>query len=119
MKLALFLLPAMLWGQTIFIDGVYRDGGLSPGAFVDIEGFGFDSTAKVTVGGLDAPVYCPCGPDFGEAFIFVQIPTTLPVGPTTLVLTQGKDVIPWQVTIVPAAPQFVSGFQAPYFTRTY
>jgi uncharacterized protein (TIGR03437 family) len=119
MKLArLLLFPAMLYGQ-VFIDGVFPADGLAPGSFADIEGFGFDGAAKVTVGGLEAPVYAPNAPLTGEVSIFIQIPSTLPPGPTTLVLTQGKDVIPFPVTIVPAAPQFVSTYQPPYLPNYY
>ena len=119
MKLALLFFPAMLWGGG-FIDGVYPPERLAPGGFAEIDGFGFDGTAKVTVGGLDAAVY-PWGnyTSGGEVVLFIQIPSGVPVGATTLLLTQGKDVIPWPVTIIPAAPQFVSTYMPPYYPTIY
>ena len=80
MKLALLFFPAILWGGG-FIDGVYPPERLAPGGFAEIDGFGFDGTAKVTVGGLDAAVY-PWGnyTSGGEVVLFIQIPSGVPVG---------------------------------------
>jgi len=117
MKFILILFPAILWGGA-FIDNVSHPGGLAPGGFAEIDGAGFDGTAKVTVGGLDAAVYS-FALYAGESSIFIQIPSAVAVGPATLVLTQGNDVAPWPVTIVPAAPQFVSTSQPPYSTTSF
>ena len=115
MKLALLLFPAILGAGDLFIDNVSHPGGLAPGGFAEIDGFGFDGTAKVTVGGLNAAVYTLNLNAGGEASIFIEIPGAVAVGSSTLVLTQGKDSVSWPVTIVAAAPQFAPNSQPPYF----
>src|SRR6266404_1422356 len=115
MKLALLLFPAIVWGGA-FIDSVSNHQGLAPGGFAEIDGAYFDGTAKVTVGGLDAAVYA--WGDYSragcEVSIIIQIPSVVAVGSTTLVLTQGKDIVTWPVTIIPAAPDFAATSRAPY-----
>jgi uncharacterized protein (TIGR03437 family) len=120
MKLAALLFPVLWWGGA-FIDGVSSPGGLAPGGFAEIDGAYFDGTAKVTVGGLDAAVY-PYGeyPCAGcEVVIFIQIPSGVALGPTSLVLTQGNDVVIRPVRIVPAAPGFASTFQPPFIPNGF
>jgi uncharacterized protein (TIGR03437 family) len=122
MKLALLLFPAILCGQT-FIDSVTHPGGLAPGGFAEIDGAFFDEAATVTVGGLAAAVY-PVGGGYHrcegcEVYVFIQIPSGIAIGPTVLVLTQGKNNVSWPITIVPAAPQFVSTAGYPYALTFY
>src|SRR5262249_52781264 len=120
MKFAALLLPVVAWGGAS-IDSVSSPGGLAPGGFAEIDGAYFDGTAKVSVGGLDAAVFpgsSSCGNCIG-VYIFIQIPSTVALGPTTLVLTQGNDVVIWPIRIVAAAPEFASSLQPPFVPNAF